>query len=219
MGNFNDIVPKRLNITPARTATLSEAQSAPVPFDKYYTLKSTRTIQKLDTFFKLPAFSVPKNTLKYIGQYIFQYNVTAPAPFYILNKIVTDNSLTCILSVKYRIGRDVTRYFIAGNQVLEILGLRANVQAFPLYANQLIPQQCCFEVWCGALNNINPPNIGLLNDFYVQTNLKTNPPTPDATSFIIQPNGGPFVRTNESVVLPVNLPIVNAWTDTVWNTN
>ena len=186
MSTFLNIVPKRLNIVPARQATLTEAQSAPVPFDKYYRIQPSRNIQKIESFLILPAYTVPPSSVNYNGQLMFQYNVTMPAPFYILNGIVEDMSGLLAggtLTVKWRVGTTVYRYFIHGFQRFTTnLGELIDVHTFPFYSNQLIPINCVFEFWSMPTLSITP---GLQEDFKVRLNYLTDPVTADDTEIDI----------------------------------
>lgn len=215
MGNFNDIVPKRLNILPARQATLAEAQSAPIPFDKYYTLQPARDIKKIVTYLDLPAFECPAADFKYVGQLLFQYNVVVPAPFYIVNPIVESGHVGGTLTVKWRVGNLVHRYFIAGYQRKAVIvnpppyttELR-DFQTFPFYTTQLIPVNCVFEFWGMPTFALNP---GLPDGYNIAMSFLNDPQDPDQTRIDIQlaaPLLNIAIGNNLPVALPVAQPLI-----------
>jgi hypothetical protein len=207
MGNFNDIVPKRLNLVPARQATLAEAQTAPVPFDKFYHLIPSRPIEKIRTSLFLPAFTLQAANIKYNGQMLFQYNVVAPAPFYILNDIIETMALSSsgkFVTIKWRVGTTVYRYFIWGSQLMSIGGALVNIHAFPLYSNQLVPVNCVFEFWG---KTIGFGTQGLNSGLEIKLNYLQDPNTPDQTSVSINA-AAPYDYVALGNNLPVALPIV-----------
>lgn len=203
MGNFNDIVPKRLNLVPARQATLLEAQTAPIPFDKYYTIVPTRDIKKIITYLDLPAFTLPANYSKYTGQLLWQYNIVAPVPFYILNAITIFPNIGGTLTVKWRVGNTVHRYFIFGTQQYTTnAGEIVDVQTFPKYINQLIPVNCSFEFWSIPF----VVALGLQTPYKLMLNLLTDPPDVDTKRFDII-EAAPILNVTMGNNLPFNMPI------------
>lgn len=202
MGDFNDIVPKRLNLVSARKATLAEAQNSPIPFDKYYALIPTRDIKKIFTYLILPPYLVIAGTVKYGGQLLFQYNVTASAPFYILNPIVEAPLTGLFLTVKWRVGTIVHRYLILGSQRYDNGTSIVDLHTFPIYNNQLVPINCVFEFW-GNLTFFGTP--GLLNGLAVKTNWIQDPTDVDETEIDVD-EAAPKTMAQLGYNLPFNLP-------------
>lgn len=229
MGNFNEIVPRRINISPAREATLAEAQSAPIPFDKYYRYRPTREIGKLKTFFILTANTIDFATAEYFGRLMFQYNVIAPKPFYILNLPRTNKSFSCVLTVKWRVGTTVHRYFIEGWQqyvhtVFPVPPLPPynddvhNITAFPIYGNQLVPVNCVFECWCAPYQSFGPLIHGLHDNYKLEISTRIDPATPDDIENDILVSSPIDVIGTQHTVFPIVYPL-NAWPDVVYDDN
>jgi hypothetical protein len=229
MGNFNEIVPRRINIAPAREATLAEAQSAPIPFDKYYRYLPTREIGKLRTYFILSANLVSIANYLYLGRLMFQYNVIAPKPFYILNQPRTNQEFPCVLTVKWRVGTTVHRYFLEGwQQLVQQISFIPplpphnyhinNTTAFPIYGNQLIPVNCVFECWSSSFFTFGPPNCGLKDNYKMEISLRTDPNTPDDIENDIIVSNPIDVLGTQYTTFPIIYPL-NAWPQVVYNDN
>jgi hypothetical protein len=231
MGNFNEIVPRRINIAPAREATLAEAQNAPIPFDKYYRILPTREIRKLNTFFILSANMVPQATYLYLGRLMFQYNVIAPKPFYILKEPRTDEFFPCVLTVKWRVGTQVFRYFLDGEQQYihittpsqpgppPFIDTIRNTTAFPIYNNQRIPINCVFECWSSSFNTFSSqPACGIPSDYKMEISMTTDPATSDDIENDIVVSNPIDVLGTQFTTFPVVYPL-NAWPLVVFNSN
>src|SRR2546422_10794392 len=110
MSSFKQSV-KYLDYVHSREATIDEAKNTLLLFDKQFGLEVARDIKKINTYVVLSPFVVISD---YNGELLFQYNFQAQSDFYLLTPVYyTKEILVCI---KYRIGRNVYRYFIYGSQ-------------------------------------------------------------------------------------------------------
>ena|ERR1051326_4131042 len=220
MPDFDDVV-KHLDINKARQATADEAAQATIPFDKFYSLKRARDIKKINTVIILPAFSyVATSQIAKLYRLMFQYNVSMPQDFYILNAnpfYKSTEASSVAICVRYRIGTQVFRYNIGGRPLDHTTDgpgiFPNNLLRFPWYNQEVIKKNCVFEVW--RFNWPGGTNAGIIQDWHVNTSLLSNPATADDTELdltqtvIAQPAIG--------ITIPASLPFVN--TTNAWLTN
>lgn len=185
MASFSETV-KYLSISPARKATLAEAQTANLPFDKYYSISNSRKIDRINLTIVLPANTVLSSDIPYWGRLLFQYNISVGQPFYILNRIVEDKSYKGLITVKWRVGSSVYRYNIYGGQELSTSIFKRNVANFPWYSSQLVPSNCCFEFW--ATRPGTEETYGLTSAFRVKTSLLYEPETASLDAKLVSPD-------------------------------
>ena len=216
MSDFKD-VKKHLDIVPTRVATSDEASNAVLPFDKYYSLRKVRDIKKIHYTLTIPAYIIP-SALGF-RRLMFQYNIIAPSPFYILNAgedSIFWNISGSIATIKWRVGADVFRYNISLSDTRKNL-FPTLLFSFPFYNNQLVPQNCVLEFWRINISSFSG-NIGLDNPIKIKTSLLTNPMTPDE----LEVDKPQTVKTfsDISYSLPQAVPITNSGqTTTVWLNN
>lgn len=197
MASFSETV-KYSSISPARKATLAEAQNANLPFDKYYSISNSRKIDRINLTIALPAYTRALTSGDYWGRLLSQYNITVGESFYILNRIVQDSNLKGLLTVKWRVGSTVHRYGIQGNKQIVSRLIPENVANFAWYSNQLVPSKCSFEYW--IIRSEVSFLYGLASTFNIKTSLLYEPESASVTAELVSP---------DPVVVPtdVDLPI------------
>jgi len=146
MSDFLDVT-KYLDKFPVRVATYQEALNDRIPFDKFYGKVSTRAIKKIFWYIQLQPFFISQSIP---GRLLFQYNIIAPAPFYILNAVPPQgfsgpNGMQCVITVKWRVGTVVHRFCILNKQYkgplryyLNHVGKVSYIDTFPNYVNQVV---------------------------------------------------------------------------------
>jgi hypothetical protein len=219
MSDFSSTV-KPLTIARARVATIDEARNALNPFDKYYGIEQTRDIKKINSFIVLPTTTIPyASETAQLYRLMFQFNVTSPLDFYILNsgnESFMQQISSSVICVKYRVGTTVFRYDISSPSGLNKQLAGDNLLQFPAYSNQIIKKNCVFEVWrinyqTGFLE------AGIVADAYIKTSLIQDPSAPEDTQ--INLSQGNNLKTLVDIgialpeVLPYNQPTI------VWNNN
>jgi len=227
MAGFDE-AQKYLDLTPARVATLAEAQNSNVPFDKYYGLIPTRPVKKVGTTLVLKANSgatVPFNANLEKNQVLFSYFFTLPLPFYLLNNDIqvgqlgihlpvlnTSNGFIC---VRWRSGNDETRRVVSRGAFSASLispeQFRVNI---PDYSNELIGPNAVFEFWNFKLKTPLNQVYGVISDLHILINYLRDPVDGDDSGDDIEYTAVP--RTTYGVALPANLPVDNsaeAWLD------
>lgn len=228
MSDFIDVV-KYLDKLPVRVATLQEALDANIPFDKYYGKIPVRPIRKLFWYLSLEPNRVLGETKT--ARLVFQYNITAPAPFYILGVTLpygssSPNQMQCVGTIKWRNGSTVSRYCIFNSILKESKYVKSGhtfslsfINTFPDYANQKVPANCVVELWSSFHDQLALPgtrNIGFDLPVVIQTSLMSNPLTASDTAIIL--DSGPALNyadmgVNLPETLPYNQPTI------VWNDN
>jgi len=236
MSDFVDVV-KYLDKGPVRVASYTEALNANIPFDKFYGKVPTRAIKKLYWYIQLQPYQVSGAIG---GRLVFQYNITMPAPFYIIgvsgapafktSGIVT-RGMQSVGAIKWRNGTAVKRYCFLNKQWKGPLQYYINhqnkvsfVPSMPDYSNQVIPANCVIEFWTSFFDQVASGQLGKTSGFatpiLIQTSIKSNPVTADDAAVIYQaidPISIPIATHTLGVALPENLPYTQD--DIVWLDN
>lgn len=234
MSDFIDVT-KYLDKIPVRVATYTEALNANIPFDKQYQKIPTRAIKRLFWYIQLQP-NLVQTTLP--GRLVFQYNITFPQPFYILNVLnpppfmipgLATTGMQCIGVVKWRNGTNVQRYCFLNKNNKGPFTYFINHQnkisynspvVVPDYGNQVIPQNCVIEFWTSLIDILASgqlsKQVGFGQPLYIQTSLMSDPVTADDLMVIF--NGGNALQiadigVNLPEALPYNQPTI------VWNDN
>jgi len=214
MSDFNDVT-KHLDIVPSRKAAKDEALNNNVPFDKYYDIQKTRRIEKLNKKIQLAAFQIEVLRFNIIS---YQYNVSMPQDFYLLNPIeeFIGKHLECVVTVRWRVGSVVHRYDISTALENQYYKFRSLVD-FEFYNKQKIGKNCVFEVWFIGVPPLVVPQ-GISSDVTLSTSLLVNPATADDTLSVI---GSPVLKNFAALALdvPPSAPPFDPWIFPLSNTN
>lgn len=174
MGDFSTAI-RYLDWVKSRQATLLEAESASVPFTKYYELQHSREFKKIPFVLIVPAHTISNDLdiYQYLPRLVFQYNITLPFSSHILNiKQLDIDNLSNVLGfgiatvkwVDINTGA-VTRYGLKN-------GNAGNFKLCDVYRNQRIPKQFSIEYW---LYSTFAGQAGISDDLHIKLSPITNP--------------------------------------------
>lgn len=203
---------KYLDIVKARKTTSAEDDGAKPALSKYHSITKARHIHKLQQQIVLQAHTQLSGNVNYENRLLFQYNVTMPTPFVITSPALFDTDTLGYLTIKWRVGTDVFRYFLRGNNALQ-LAAGETLYAPEAYGNQVIPRNCVFEYWFLGSINIQ---VGLLTDLYLGASRLVNPSDVNQTTSILL-TATPIDIATFGVALPEALPYNQP--DQAWLTN
>lgn len=210
MSSFNEAV-KYLSIRPARVASIQEMENAQnisgsTNSDKYLTIDSARPVQTIPVEITLAAYQQSYDAIpNYANRLLYQYNLTMPSPFYFIDPLIlvtpgTDFYKLFYIAIKWRHGHIVTRRFVYGHNI----EVQANINSPARYNNELIPVNCCFEVWTTFQTSVDPGarDFGLLVPLVLRTSLLYIPNTADELN-VNEPANTIYDVVNHGVVLPL----------------
>jgi len=209
MSDFPQVV-KYLDIVPSSKDTTVT--------DKYPGIHKTRAIKKIQTIVVLPTTLLPILGTEVTPRMMFQFNVTAPFKFRILELgprqlgYTLDNLVRGgVLTVKWRVGTTVYRYAIVGKQYEHVHHIP--LTPFEPYAGQLIQKNCVFEFW--LIDTFAIDTYGTVFDIQIFTSLYRNPTTPDEIE--VTQSANPALGLNVlGIAIPETIPTVQpdiAWLD------
>lgn len=204
MGDFGTAI-KYLDWVKSRQASLLEAQRFTVPFDKYYGLQTSRALKKIPYVLNVPKHQISsdESIYQYLPRLVFQYNITLPFSFYIINlkNLSLDSLLPGVITVKWvdiNTGK-VSRYGLKN-------GLIGNYKLCDKYTNQHIPSQFSIEYWLGSTFF---GHCGINNDFEIVMAPLVNPNFPEELERDIEAPQ-PYDYPAFSWYLPLCLPQDNS---------
>lgn len=213
MGDFSSVV-KALDYRRASKDTTVNL--------KPLTLYPSRAIKKIFTRLQLLAPSDFTDDVYELGLLIYQYNVTVGQSFSIgnagklLSKVISDEhafpaGLAGSLTVKWRVGTTVFRYFLDGTRINTMLNRQSNF--FPQYSNQLIPSNCVFEYY---FNGIITGSAAIqMAEINVETSIYRNPDNAEETEDVLSFNY--LSRADVGNVVPLVIP--SNQTTLIWESN
>jgi hypothetical protein len=221
MADLTTSVFKYLDRIKTRKATLNEATNNVKPFDKYYRNIKVRRIEKIPKTITLKKFTYSQLLVQgATNSLVFQYNLTFDNDFYILNLAEEVFNIGGCLTVKYRVGTTVYRYFLYGSMWTSNKAFNDSlfqVNFFPAYNQQLIKKNCVFEFWMAFDLNLTPAFIGLQEDFIIKTNKYVNPGDINQTLINVDCSNV-FTKEQFGVAVPEVIPYnqnTQVWLDNV----
>ena len=186
---------------------------------KQSSIYKVRAISKIPYYVHLTAFEsalAPKN-----GRLLFQFNCSLPANFRIIEPIRQSVNLSKgILTVKFRVGSIVYRYVIWGDEQKSQSALGGDIldiYDFPIYTNELIGKNCCFEYWSIQRVGVSVVRPNGILDFKLHTSLSFDPSTVEQTEVILEA-GNPIEPVTLGSTFPEALPTSQetiAWLDNI----
>lgn len=216
-----DNAQKYLRYFPVRKATKTEAVDAAPPFDKYYGLVKSRTVQLIYNTITLPAHTVDVTGHTTWQRILFQYNMTLPGNFCLLMDGLPQNVVppeadhsfpiyNGIITVKFILGGVVYRYWIYGD--LSDGPPNYPMLAIPKYTSQVIPPNCVFEF---MMLYYDITLAGIPYPLNFKASILETPSSPDDTGQVF--TGTPIDLAQLGYNLPMTLP--QQQPNTVWLSN
>lgn len=201
MSSFDEAA-KYLQIAKARKATLAEAQNNAIPFSKYYELRKTRGITRVNDVISIPAFN---SSLGVEGALMGQINYTVEAPF----KLIAVNMpfqqyMQHWICIRYRKDGVTYRYslnvaFDKGYMPL-VAGKRFHFVGEE-YKGETIYPNFCIEFY-----RLSPIlGTGQSPAFTLKTSLLSMPTSSNATVGTTY-EGTLYTRAQLAIALPENIP-------------
>lgn len=177
---------KYLDKVASRKATIDESQ-----YDKYFSTVTSRDIKKLHYYLELPAqyYTYAELSGLPVPRMLFQYNITLPAPSYILSMFSPRGYIRSgVLCVKWRVGETVYRYrILSGPGSAPATGQKqpTDLVYFPAYDKHRIPVNCVIEYWLSVDAFFTQQTAGVLSPFLIKLSRLTNPETAEELSKIV----------------------------------
>lgn len=179
--------------------------------DKYFTVDKARDLAPIHGRVVVPSYTLIPRLMKR-GTILFQYNLSLPSNFHILNLeelVPADNDVvnSGALYIKFVVGTTVYRYFMLGSQSGNMLSSELD---YPAYEQQVIGKNCSFEfMYLGP----TPADVSGITGINVDLNIKVSltrlPSYVEEQSYIA---GVPSLLTfdDSKFTIPITYPLNQA---------